>query len=249
MQVLISIKGRDPVFLTVRNADELRTVTSVLQTLSTSGGLVSMDGVSVQTMPDHVDDERRCAICGWPLESSIDLGCIRGNCSHRPFPERMYSPARAQKEYKTKLKLSSYDQLRVDGTQSNSSELPELTEEQKVDKLEGVRIGGRKTSRYIPAVIYPPGDPMGLDKGVDGIVNAAPDPLMPAVEWKPFGKVNFGDYIPVISQDEMKQLLKEQGHEVTQGDSRGGIRIPVSPIRGVAVQETEACGTQESDKS
>lgn len=26
----------------------------------------------------------RCVICGWPLESEIDLGCIIGNCSFRP---------------------------------------------------------------------------------------------------------------------------------------------------------------------
>lgn len=28
----------------------------------------------------------RCEICGWPLEDSIEKGCVPGNCSYRPDP-------------------------------------------------------------------------------------------------------------------------------------------------------------------
>lgn len=44
------------------------------------------------------DDESRCAVCGWGLVESSDTGCTRGNCSHRPRPERLYSPERAKRE-------------------------------------------------------------------------------------------------------------------------------------------------------
>jgi len=46
------------------------------------------------------DDLSRCAICGWPLAATISEGCVRGNCSMRPFPkaEQYYSPTRATQE-------------------------------------------------------------------------------------------------------------------------------------------------------
>lgn len=47
----------------------------------------------------HVDDESRCAVCGWPLKERVEDGCTRGNCSHRPRPERLYAPERAAREW------------------------------------------------------------------------------------------------------------------------------------------------------
>jgi hypothetical protein len=47
---------------------------------------------------DRPDDPSRCAICGWPLESESKAGCVRGNCSQRPRPERLYAPERAARE-------------------------------------------------------------------------------------------------------------------------------------------------------
>ena len=52
--------------------------------------------------PPFVDDESRCAVCGWPLAlpPSTAGTCLRGNCSMRPRPERLYAPERAAKESK-----------------------------------------------------------------------------------------------------------------------------------------------------
>ena len=50
-------------------------------------------------MSEHTKDINRCAICGWPLSDSVDNGCVRGNCSMRPFPDRYYDAARAKQEY------------------------------------------------------------------------------------------------------------------------------------------------------
>jgi hypothetical protein len=44
------------------------------------------------------DDWDRCAVCGWDLAETIEDGCTRGNCSHRPRPGRLYSPDRAARE-------------------------------------------------------------------------------------------------------------------------------------------------------
>lgn len=44
------------------------------------------------------DIQNRCAVCGWPLADSVEKGCVRGNCSYRPRPERLYAPERAAKE-------------------------------------------------------------------------------------------------------------------------------------------------------
>jgi len=43
-------------------------------------------------------DPNRCAVCGWPLAALMDKGCVRGNCSMRPRPERLYDSKRAQAE-------------------------------------------------------------------------------------------------------------------------------------------------------
>jgi hypothetical protein len=45
------------------------------------------------------DIEPRCAICGWPLVEDVQKGCVRGNCSQRPWPARFYDPERADREY------------------------------------------------------------------------------------------------------------------------------------------------------
>ena len=41
----------------------------------------------------------RCAVCGWPLAKSAEDGCVRGNCSQRPFPREFYDLKRAEEEY------------------------------------------------------------------------------------------------------------------------------------------------------
>lgn len=52
----------------------------------------------------HVDDLNRCAVCGWALDSSLPVGshtrsgCVRGNCSLRPRPAKLYAPERAEYE-------------------------------------------------------------------------------------------------------------------------------------------------------
>lgn len=49
--------------------------------------------------PSEDKDNNRCAICGWPLAESQDKGCMRGDCSLRPFPSRYYDAERARREY------------------------------------------------------------------------------------------------------------------------------------------------------
>lgn len=53
-----------------------------------------------------IDDESRCAVCGWTLADSIEKGCVRGNCSMRPPPERLYAPERAEQEYGVHMKIT-----------------------------------------------------------------------------------------------------------------------------------------------
>lgn len=45
------------------------------------------------------DDDTRCAVCGWTLAERPEQGCVRGNCSQRPLPDRFYAPTRARLEY------------------------------------------------------------------------------------------------------------------------------------------------------
>lgn len=45
-----------------------------------------------------VDDEARCAVCGWPLATLSHFGCVRGDCSMRPRPSNLYAHERAVKE-------------------------------------------------------------------------------------------------------------------------------------------------------
>lgn len=51
---------------------------------------------SIQRAEDNIT---WCAICGWPLQTSVYRGCVRGNCSQRPVPNRFYAPTRAKAEY------------------------------------------------------------------------------------------------------------------------------------------------------
>ena len=53
--------------------------------------------------PDVKRDEYRCALCGWTLAATAKEGCVRGNCSLRPLPDRFYDPARARAEYSPHL--------------------------------------------------------------------------------------------------------------------------------------------------
>ena len=32
--------------------------------------------------------DSRCRVCGWPIADRIEHGCIPGNCSQRPLPEK-----------------------------------------------------------------------------------------------------------------------------------------------------------------
>lgn len=52
------------------------------------------------------DDDSRCAVCAWPLAESAKEGCVRGNCSERPRPERLYSPTRAALEWRAKFEVA-----------------------------------------------------------------------------------------------------------------------------------------------
>ncbi len=59
----------------------------------------AMAFAALPSEPAAKPEPARCAICGWPLALSADKGCVRGNCSMRPLPERAYDPARANAEY------------------------------------------------------------------------------------------------------------------------------------------------------
>lgn len=47
----------------------------------------------------QADIESRCAVCGWTLADTIESGCVRGNCSYRPRPTKLYAPERAVREH------------------------------------------------------------------------------------------------------------------------------------------------------
>lgn len=57
------------------------------------------DGPTQSSGVSPPDDVTRCSICGWTLADSVETGCVRGNCSMRPLPERAYAPERANVEY------------------------------------------------------------------------------------------------------------------------------------------------------
>jgi hypothetical protein len=55
----------------------------------------------------HEDIASRCAVCGRTLTETI--GCVRGSCSMRPRPERLFAPARAAKEADRTFDVSDLD--------------------------------------------------------------------------------------------------------------------------------------------
>lgn len=61
--------------------------------------LVKAEQALLRAVHYFIDDESRCAVCAWPLKASIADGCTRGNCSQRPRAERLYAPARAEREF------------------------------------------------------------------------------------------------------------------------------------------------------
>lgn len=58
---------------------------------------------TVKPIAGQADDLSRCAICGWPLMETAKEGCVRGNCSMRPYPAHVYAPARAQSWFNVPL--------------------------------------------------------------------------------------------------------------------------------------------------
>lgn len=47
-----------------------------------------MDALVAAKVMGLLWDEARCRICGWPLKSVAEEGCVLENCSLRPPPER-----------------------------------------------------------------------------------------------------------------------------------------------------------------
>jgi hypothetical protein len=51
-------------------------------------------------------DETRCPVCGWPLKEQPNDGCVTGNCSMRPLPQRRADqPTRFHHSQDAKLAL------------------------------------------------------------------------------------------------------------------------------------------------
>jgi hypothetical protein len=51
----------------------------------------TLDALITRHVLGIVWPEDRCPICGWPLRQTVAAGCMPGNCSQRPRPERMAS--------------------------------------------------------------------------------------------------------------------------------------------------------------
>lgn len=75
--------------------------------MATAGPLGEAQAELWEALGLSVEDERarleadidsRCAVCGWTLAESVDTGCVRGNCSLRARPEKLYAPERAERE-------------------------------------------------------------------------------------------------------------------------------------------------------
>jgi hypothetical protein len=83
----------------------------VEQTDSRPGGSVDMAYQELRSALKDISpkaiprlDENRCAVCAWPLKKDPKDGCVRGNCSQRPRPSRLYDPERAQLEHEKMLR-------------------------------------------------------------------------------------------------------------------------------------------------
>ncbi len=74
--------------------DNLR-VRSASQTCAIPGG-----ASGARESAQALDDPSRCAVCGWRLAENAASGCVRGYCSLRPIPPRLYAPERAALEYR-----------------------------------------------------------------------------------------------------------------------------------------------------
>lgn len=51
--------------------------------------------------PAIAKDDNRCATCGWPLMLDKAFGCVRGNCSMRPYPKNLYDAERHAREHRS----------------------------------------------------------------------------------------------------------------------------------------------------
>ena len=63
--------------------------------------VIDMHGIALakEEAPRDILDPNRCAVCGWPLATSREEGCVSGSCSLRPRPERLYDSERALREH------------------------------------------------------------------------------------------------------------------------------------------------------
>lgn len=69
------------------------------QRLSEAARATAATDMEISDQTSQKRDVNRCAICGWTLAGLASQGCVRGNCSLRPFPSHFYDPARARAEY------------------------------------------------------------------------------------------------------------------------------------------------------
>lgn len=92
--------------------------------------------------------DARCAVCGWPLESSLGgVGCERGNCSLRPPLKlnQMYDPVRAQLEGARRYSQEIQYALRKDDADATDiGERQRLADscESEATRAEDVHAGG-----------------------------------------------------------------------------------------------------------
>ena len=74
---------------------EVRRASGVIHTV------IDMHGIALakEEAPRDILDPNRCAVCGWPLATTREEGCVSGSCSLRPRPERLYDSERAWREH------------------------------------------------------------------------------------------------------------------------------------------------------
>ena len=98
--------------------DAMRTIASIVATAVESRDAVAL-GLVEETAPEAANETTRpvkncCAVCGWPLVDDPERGCVRGNCSMRPMPERFYDKPRADAEKDAWLEELRSARLRAD---------------------------------------------------------------------------------------------------------------------------------------
>lgn len=47
-----------------------------------------LDALVAEKVMGRKWDEARCRICGWPIVDNQMKGCVKDNCSMRPYPDR-----------------------------------------------------------------------------------------------------------------------------------------------------------------